>query len=76
MAGLRSSEVERLVVALEKEGCRVKKTTKGYLLFSHHNEHSTTVHKSESDGRAVNNLRAQVERMGYPWPFDKRRKLR
>jgi len=74
VAGLRSSEVERLVDALEREGCRVKKTTKGYLLFSHHNDHSTTVHKSEEDVRAVSNLKANLRRMGYDWPFDRRRK--
>lgn len=58
-----------LLLHLEGQGARVKRTRKGVrVLFP--NGMTLGMHWTESDHRAVLNSRAVVRRAGFTWPFD------
>lgn len=66
---MKQSDREKLARLLEKQGCRVKQTKNGYMIYApsggviiYH------VHASNSP-RAMKNIKADVERQGLQWPL-------
>lgn len=62
-------KLHKLVKDLEEQGCRVRPTAVGYVLYFP-NGASTAIHKTPSDYRAMRNMRAFVRRQGLSWPLD------
>jgi 5-enolpyruvylshikimate-3-phosphate synthase len=64
------SKILRIVIAdMEKQGAKVKETKMGFMVRFPDGS-SMTVHKTESDHRALKNTRARVLRAGLTWPLD------
>jgi hypothetical protein len=59
-----------VLVGLERQGCSVRPTAKGYLILLPDGESTITFHKTTSDSRAVLNMRSRVLRAGLSWPLD------
>lgn len=68
MASLKRHKI--ILSSLESQGCRIKETTKGWLIFFPDGESTMGLHKTDSDHRAEANNRARVLRAGLTWPFD------
>lgn len=60
----------RVLAGLEAQGCRIEQTKKGLIIFFPDGVHSTSVHWTPSDHRAMANFRATVRRYGCEWPLD------
>lgn len=60
----KSGEADRLAKTCEKQGFRVKRTTKGYLVLSKDGESSVLFHRTPSDPRATKNNYALLRRIG------------
>lgn len=60
--------MERLAVALEAQGCTVIHTTNGLRILHPDGVHTLGIHYSNSDVRAIRNIKAAVQRIGLVWP--------
>lgn len=69
MSALSQKDQRRLLLHVEKQGVNVTETKKGYLM-RFPNGKTEMLHKSQSDYRGVNNLKASLKRSGITWPFD------
>lgn len=66
---MASKRLKILLLSLDKQGCRVVETTKGYQVFPPSGSEPITIHKTTSDWRAEKDVRARVRRAGLDWPF-------
>lgn len=58
-------DIPHIVKSLERQGCGVKSTKAGYMIYFPDGQSSYTVHKSNhSDHRALANIRAAIKRHG------------
>lgn len=72
---LKAISIKRLVADLEKQGARVRKTKKGWLIHFPNGE-SMIFHTTPSDSvRGIRNQRASVKRGGLLWPFDRKPRM-
>lgn len=60
--------IERFVMAMERQGCRVKKTNNGWRILFPDGKTTMSAHTSISDQNAVRAMRAQVRRANLEWP--------
>lgn len=68
-----SKRLRVIIASLESQGCKIKETTKGYIVFFPDEAKSSMVlHHTDSDHRAEMNTRSRVLRANLSWPFDKR----
>jgi hypothetical protein len=63
-------QLKVILVSLERQGCTIKPTSKGYLILFPDGETSTTFHKTPSDVRVLKNMRSRILRAGLLWPLD------
>jgi hypothetical protein len=75
---MQRNERAKLALSLEAQGGRVRSTKAGYIALNPSTQMSLSWHSSPtSDGsRGVKNLRADVIRSGFVWPFDQKEKVR
>lgn len=71
---LSIAQGHRLAVLLERQGALVKRTKNGYLVKNPATGGTAGYHLTNSDPRSVKNMRAQIRRIGYEWPFGEKRK--
>lgn len=69
MTVLTQKDQRRILDHVQKQGVNVVETKKGYLLRLPDGE-TEMMHKSQSDYRGVQNMRAKLKRSGISWPFD------
>ena len=60
-------EVWELIKAAKRQGWRVKKTKKGYLLFDPSGRYQVLVHTTHSDWRALRNSLSRMRQYGFKW---------
>lgn len=63
----RQKEVKELIRAARKQGWRVRKTTKGYLLQDPTGRHMEMVHKTPGDWRSLRHSLSRMRRYGFKW---------
>ena len=63
-----TSKMERLALALEDQGCRVRVTKSGWFIYFPNQRGTMNIHKTISDTKAVMAMRAKVKRAGLEWP--------
>jgi hypothetical protein len=75
---MQRNDRAKLALSLEAQGGRVRSTKAGYIALNPSTRMSLSWHSSPtSDGsRGVKNLRADVVRAGFSWPFDPQLKVR
>lgn len=69
MSGMSKKETARLLDHIEPQGVKITRVSKGFLLRLPDGG-TTTVHLTNSDHRADDNLRARLKRAGISWPTD------
>lgn len=69
-AAISFKEVRELLASLEEQGCTIIPTRKGWRVLFPNGTGTTMLHRSYSDHRSYNNLRADIRRGGLHWPFD------
>jgi hypothetical protein len=65
-----NSEMKAIVKGLAQQGCVIKDTAKGWMVYCPNGE-MVSMHKTPSDHRALRNARSRIKRAGLTWPLDK-----
>jgi hypothetical protein len=60
-------DLKRLIREAEKQGWRVKPTTKGWMLYSPDGEWMETLHRTPSDWRSLQNTISRMRKHGFKW---------
>lgn len=63
----RQKEIKEIVKAASKQGWEVKKTTKGFNLYSPDGKYIENLHKTPQDHRATKNAVSRMRRYGFEW---------
>lgn len=66
---LPKKDTKRLLESLRKQGCRIRRMTRGYRV-EFPNGGSTMIHLTNSDSRGTLNTRAEIRRAGLIYPGD------
>lgn len=64
------AQLQAILRDLERQGCRLRESKKGTVVYFTNGRDSYTVHYTTSDWRAMRNFRAAVRRAGLVWPGD------
>lgn len=65
----QQADIEALIASLAEQGADVARTRKGYRV-RYPDGGAQVIHLTNSDHRALANMRAEVRRHGFVWPWD------
>ena len=67
---MQGKRLRVLLAGLERQGCTIVETKKGYRILCPDGVSTLGFHKTASDHRAEANIRGDVKRAGLQWPLN------